>query len=274
MKDYKQRELWGKISGEPVYNDRNQVVGIVGLFQDITSEKEQELHLKQSVAHLKNQNEGLQVFTKITSHNLRSLANNLQLSLELLRESQSKEEQEELMEGLGHISESFNTTIQHLNSMLSIQTKAKAERQNVAFREVMESVLHTEHPLILETDAEVYSDFSEMPTIPYHTDYLEFILRELLVNALKFRHPRRKPEINIYSSIENDTPMLTVKDNGLGIDLEKHGERLFQLYQTFHDDPAASGTGLFLVRTKVEAMLGTIKVSSEPDKGTIFRIEF
>lgn len=95
-----------------------------------------------------------------------------------------------------------------------------------------------------------------------------------MVNALTYRHPKRKPEINIYTTLENDKRLLTVKDNGMGMDLEKNGNRLFQLYQTFHDRPEAGGIGLFLVRTKVEAMLGSIEVQSTPDKGTTFTVIF
>ncbi|MAN59044.1 MAG: hypothetical protein CMC08_04320 [Flavobacteriaceae bacterium] len=274
MKNYQKRELWGKITGEPIYNEKRQVIGILGIFQDVTAEKEQELQLKQTIAQLKNQNGSLQNFAKITSHNLRSLANNLQLSLELLHGSDSVEEQSELLNGMSQISENFNTTIHHLNKVLAIQGKARGEKEPVVLKEVLESVLHLEHDLILETDTEVYSDFSELPVVPHLTEFMEFVIRELLVNAITYRSPNRKPEINIYSSIENDKKLLTIKDNGLGIDMSKHEARLFHLYQTFHDRPEASGVGLFLVRNKIEAMLGAISVKSEVDKGTTFQIEF
>ena len=65
-----------------------------------------------------------------------------------------------------------------------------------------------------------------------------------------------------------------MSDNGQGIDMEKFGDKLFGLHKTFHEHQEARGVGLFLVKTQVEALGGTISVSSEVDKGTIFTIRF
>jgi len=68
--------------------------------------------------------------------------------------------------------------------------------------------------------------------------------------------------------------MLTVQDNGLGIDLTRHGKSLFGLRQTFHQHSEAKGVGLFLTKTQIETMGGEIMAESEVNKGTIFKVKF
>jgi signal transduction histidine kinase len=67
---------------------------------------------------------------------------------------------------------------------------------------------------------------------------------------------------------------MEVKDNGMGIDLRKHGDSIFGIYQTFHDNNNSKGVGLYITKAQVVAMGGTIEVSSTPDEGTTFTISF
>jgi signal transduction histidine kinase len=67
---------------------------------------------------------------------------------------------------------------------------------------------------------------------------------------------------------------LRFADNGLGIDLSKYGDKLFGLHKTFHENKDARGVGLFLTKTQIEAMGGTIGAESELGKGTTFIIRF
>ena len=68
--------------------------------------------------------------------------------------------------------------------------------------------------------------------------------------------------------------VLSISDNGLGIDLKKHKNSLFGMYKTFHKNQNSRGIWLFITKNQVEAMGGKIEVSSEPDRGTTFKIFF
>ena len=65
-----------------------------------------------------------------------------------------------------------------------------------------------------------------------------------------------------------------VGDNGLGINMARYGDKLFGFYKTFHDSKDAKGIGLFITRTQIEAMGGSISAESEVDKGTKFKVTF
>ncbi len=68
--------------------------------------------------------------------------------------------------------------------------------------------------------------------------------------------------------------VVSFKDNGLGIDLKRYGDRLFGLYQRFHENKEGKGLGLYMVNSQVVAMGGKIEVESEPGKGSTFKIFF
>jgi signal transduction histidine kinase len=103
--------------------------------------------------------------------------------------------------------------------------------------------------------------------------FLQSILYNLLHNAIKYAHPNRNPYIRIWSSKENQSFILQISDNGLGIDMKYAQDKIFGLYQRFHQHHKGKGMGLYLVRQQVEAMGGKIEVDSQPEEGTTFQIK-
>jgi signal transduction histidine kinase len=274
MQTYHKKQFWARTIGRPVYNDLGEIIGMQGVFQDISDDKLKELELLKSLKIIESQNTKLNNFANIITHSLRSHASNLKMTLELLKDSSDCDDKEELTLGLHEISENISTTIGHLAELGSIQVKAKEPKEMVCFEKVLENVKNTLRRTLVDTRSEIFTDFSEVPSIAYIPSYLESILVNLITNAIKYRHPERSPVIEIYSYVENDSTYLMVKDNGIGIDLEKYGNRIFNIYQTFHNRKDAEGVGLFLVRNKIESLQGSIAVQSEVNKGSTFTIRF
>jgi len=104
--------------------------------------------------------------------------------------------------------------------------------------------------------------------------YLESILINLITNAVKYKDESRPPFISITAEKIGKYTILSVKDNGLGIDLDKHGKKLFGMYKTFHNHKDAKGIGLYIAKNQIEAMKGKIEVNSTIGKGTEFKIFF
>ena len=98
--------------------------------------------------------------------------------------------------------------------------------------------------------------------------------KNLLSNAIKYRHIERTPKITVISSQTKDNITLKFSDNGLGIDLNKYGKKLFGMYKTFHDNSDARGIGLYITKNQIEAMNGKVMACSEVGKGTTFNIYF
>jgi len=274
MQTYDDTIFWARSIGQPIFDKKNHVVGIQGIFQDINKEKLRELNLEKSLKIIESQNTNLLNFAPLVSYKLRSDASNLQMTLELFNTASSSEEELEFKDNLFLISESINNTLSHLNEIVSVHNRAGDNKKMVSFSETLQKVSHSLNKSIMETEAEIFSDFSEAPEIEYIPSYLIDILENLISNAIKYRHPDRSPVIDLYSSVVNDITYLTVKDNGLGIDLEKYGNKIFNIYQTFHRNKDAVGVGLFTTKNQIETLQGSIEVKSIIGEGTVFNIKF
>jgi len=141
-------------------------------------------------------------------------------------------------------------------------------------RDVAGKVIEILESEILANTAVVKFDF-EVETIVFPKIYLESILLNLVANAVKYRQPSIAPEILLKTYTgENGRTVLECTDNGVGINLDLYGTKIFGLYKTFHNNKDAHGVGLFLVKTQVESQGGLISVESIPGKGSTFKIIF
>jgi signal transduction histidine kinase len=101
---------------------------------------------------------------------------------------------------------------------------------------------------------------------------LHSVLYNLLSNALKYAQPGRSPHIGVRTARTGEMLVLSVQDNGRGINLERHGGELFQLFRRFHADVMGSGVGLYLVNRLVHQAGGRVEVASTVGQGTTFRL--
>ncbi len=270
MRTYDGEIFWAKASGRPLRDNDREIIGIRGVFQNIHEEKLREEQLEQSFRLIQGHNSRLYDFAHIISHNLRSQVGNLQMSAALFETSNLSADQNELLQNFTKIGKSLDITLKHLNKIVSVHSVASKTRDSVVIDEVYKRVVAGLSQTIRENKVVMYTDFSEVEEIPYIEAYLESILQNLITNAIRYKHPERDPEISLYTYEENGKVHLLVKDNGLGIDLEKHGGELFKIYKTFHGNDDALGLGLFLTRNEVEAMGGEINVESKVGKGSKF----
>ncbi|WP_289062272.1 PAS domain S-box protein [uncultured Zobellia sp.] len=250
--------------------------------RDITKQKAAERKLIKAKENLEGfakklteQNKQLADFTHITSHNLRSPVSNLNSLLDIYKTTDSETLRLSLFE-------KFETVINHLTLTLNtlveaLKTKSEPSSediQDILFEDMLNITKDVLAGQILKSGITITSNFTKCPKIEYHRIYLESIFLNLISNAIKYRSEKRKPEIKIESMCQDGKIMLKFKDNGLGIDLEQHGHKLFGLNKVFHRHPDAKGVGLFLTKSQIEAMGGTIYATSKVDQGTTFIINF
>nr|WP_223284931.1 ATP-binding protein [Hymenobacter qilianensis] len=117
-------------------------------------------------------------------------------------------------------------------------------------------------------------DTTAVPTLWFVRSNLQSVLYNLLSNALKYAMPGRPPYIRVRTDLVDGVPVLTVTDNGLGIDMARHGAELFQMFRRFHDHVAGSGMGLHLVNRIIQQAGGHVEVESTVGEGTTFRVYF
>ena len=241
-------------------------------FIDITERKKMEAELNNSLNLVREQNKRLLNFSYIVSHNLRSHTGNIKTILDFFEKAQTEAEKEELFKYLRTVAKRLDETLYDLNDVVSIHNNIKLIIESLNLYYYVDRAMDVLHENAIMKNAVIRNLIPPDIEINYNPAYLESILLNLLSNAIKYSHPDRTPEITFEFSQENDKSILKISDNGMGIDLEKHGDKLFGMYKTFHGNKDSRGLGLFITKNQVEAMGGTIAVESNPDLGTTFKI--
>lgn len=251
-----------------------QVRGFIVHVADVSPVKKLEHELKRSNETITQQNQGLLNFSNIVSHNLRSYANNLKALLNLYAEAEDETEKKELFGLLLSISDSFGDTVEHLGEVVKMQNENNLTFERINLHDYIEKTIAILHLQTKHSKANIKNTVSKDAVIMANPAYMESILLNFLTNAMKYRHPERTPEIEISYTSKNGTTTLSIKDNGLGLNLEKHGKDLFGIYKTFHNNPDAQGIGLFITKYQVEALGATIDVQSKENEGSTFSVIF
>ncbi|UYZ61556.1 sensor histidine kinase [Hymenobacter weizhouensis] len=232
--------------------------------------------LARTNAQLARTNLDLDNFVYAASHDLKQPVNNLQgLFEELRRTAIIHDPDAAYVFGLVDTSlRDLSTTINDLAAVVAADRSVNGPApEPVLLADLVAEILAVLGPQVEATQAQVRTDFTALPELTYVRIHLRTILLNLLGNALKYRHPDRPPHVQLRACCEAGRPVLEVQDNGLGIDLDRHGAELFQLFRRFHTQAASgTGVGLFLVNRLVEAHGGHIDVTSELGTGTIFRL--
>ncbi|MBS1741936.1 MAG: PAS domain S-box protein [Bacteroidetes bacterium] len=215
-------------------------------------------------------------FVSMASHEFRTPLSTILSSASLLAKYAEKEEQEKREKHIDRIKSSVNNLTGILNEFLSIGKieDGKIEVKSVEFnvKDFISKIIG-EISGIKKKAQEIVYDHEGNEMVNLDESLLRNIIINLLSNAIKFT--AEDGIINIHSSVQNDTFVLTIKDNGLGISTEDQ-QHLFERFFRASNVTNIQGTGLGLhiVGKYVELMKGTIDFTSELEKGTAFTITF
>lgn len=263
--------VWLRDIVNVVFEDE-EATSLRGIMIDITKTKEAEKELNDSFLLVTEQNKRLLNFSYIVSHNLRSHTSNIASIMDLIESSDTEEEKEEMIQLLKSVSYSLNETMTHLNEVINIQTNVDLVSEPLNIRQYIEIVQSQLLKQITAKDVSFTIDIPEDTMVNYNPAYLESILYNLMSNAIRYKHPDRKPIITLKWFKENNRNVLQISDNGIGIDLIRNADKIFGMYKTFSNNPESKGIGLFITKNQIDAMGGTITVESEPNLGTTFKI--
>ncbi len=258
----------------PVFNGSGKLLMMIGLGMDITDRKELEDKQTMLLAKLSQQNVQLSDFCNIVSHNLRAPLVNIAMLSEFIENCGDNEERKQLITSLNNVLDNLNSTFNELVESIQIQEDPEVKSEHLQIHKYLQRILESLEPEIIRSGATFTTDIDNAPTIFYPATYFNSILHNLISNALKYRSPDRKPEIIISSHRKGSNIYLSVTDNGLGIDMQKHKNNFFKIGKVFHHHPDAKGFGLYMIKAHIEALGGKIWVESAPDKGATFFIEF
>lgn len=231
--------------------------------------------LTESEQNLKELNHVKDKFFSIISHDLRSPLSTLTSFLNILinfADEVSKEEMEELAK---RTQQSVKNLSFLLENLLQWAMSQMNQNQFAPQGIVLAKAIHeTANLLVVGAEEKNISLSWEIsPDVMVYTDYqmLSFIIRNLLINAIKYTPPQGK--ITITAQQEKDLVKVWVKDTGVGIPA-KDLPKLFDAQEHFTrkgtQNEKGVGLGLMLCKEFVEKNGGTISVSSQENQGTSF----
>lgn len=262
-----------KIFLHPMVENGGKITGAVCVYMDV-SKKKRDSRLKEKLTNdLISRNKELQEFAYIISHNLRAPVVNLEALVSLYdKENPHTEDNKEIIDNFEYCIRQLKETLEDLIQVVSINSDKTFKRENVQFEKLLCDIQSSLCTQLKEAEADIKVDFDGAATINYPYSHLHNIIINLFTNSIKFRSPERRLEIIITTEKVDGYIHLRYADNGIGFDHEKYKDRVFGLYQRFHEGKEGKGLGLYLINSILREMEGKLNIWSKENRGTKFDI--
>ncbi len=236
--------------------------------------KDANRELKQKTEKLELANLNLEHFAHVSSHDIKSPVSNIQALVQLMEKKKAvKEEHTTEFELIKLSVNNLHQKVLAMEKIFSLSKTIELPKEEVFYEKALTEVKETLAEQIHTHQAVIQSDFS-VASVKFPAIHLNSILQNLISNSIKFRKTETPPVIHIASKREGNKILLTVADNGMGINLALHKDKLFGMFRRFHENTEGSGIGLHMIKSILDSNGAEIEVASEIDKGTIFKIYF
>jgi len=281
------RRIW------PLFHENGELNVIVGYGLNVTESVVAREHLKELEGELRERNaeleasrlsllnkvEQLEELSYIIAHNLRGPAGNIKTLAEgLLRKYRDSQpdaganghiDEEQGIAFIEESSDSLLATLDTLMQIAAIKLNKEIPHDDCDMPAIVNDIRNQLQSVIFEKQVVIRTEF-EFDAVRYPRAYLENILYNLISNALKYTRKEVVPGITIKASRIDGRVVISVADNGLGINMQKYGDKIFKLNQVFHKGYDSKGVGLFITKTQVESLGGSIRVNSVENEGSEF----
>lgn len=285
---------WMLLTTSVVRDDAMQPSFFISQLVDISARKEltnelksKNIELNSAQKRLLNKVRELEEISHAIAHNLRGPAKNINLLTKVLlvkcgsvtddedaNELAETFTTDELASVIDTIGVSMTNNLETLLNIAEIRLNRELPIDECDFESTVESVIGQLTGDVLGKNIIIQRKLA-VKKIHYPQPYLESILYNLVSNSIKYRNLISAAEIQISTSMgEGDTIVLQVSDNGVGIDMGKFGDKVFKLNQVFHEGRDSKGVGLYLTKTQIESLGGTIHVESNVNEGSTFTVVF
>ena len=269
---------WIRTIGIPLMKD-GVCERIYGMFQDISEQKRAEAQIVKRTGQLERANEELERFTYIVTHDLKLPLTNIKGHLEIIK-LEAPEGLEMLKQSVAWIDDSLKQAEARIGAVLEVAKRTHtladvAEHEPVKLRPIITNIVDAMDARVKEAAAVIDIAVPDALEVQASATTLASIFENLIGNALKYRRPEVVAHIRVEAAVQGAALRIAVSDNGLGIDMARHGAKLFQMFARLHPevDVEGSGAGLYLTKKGVENLDGKLSVESEPGKGSVFTVE-
>ncbi len=249
------------------------VTSIIGTMVDVTERKRLETERRQIIADLVQRNKEITEFTEIVSHNLRGPLSTVLGVCRMIGEIEDLADLKMISDGLLVNAEKLDKVVRELNTALSIKSSFTANVRSVALADVLEEVKRKHEEGVKAVSPDVIADFESGFMINTVASLFTDLISNIFSNCLLYRSPDRKCRIVISARKTPAEVTISITDNGIGINMELFGDKLFGLNKRFHNIGHGTGLGLFMSKAMVEVLNGSIGLESEVGVGTTVTIK-
>ena len=268
---------WVLLSGSLVRDRDGEPQHFIAQIQDIDRRKQVEQELRETTARLEQQaadlarsNRELEQFASVAAHDLQEPLRMVHSFVQLLAQDLDEHLEETTREYVDYAVDGatrMQGLIQDLLAWSRVGTRGLPP-QPCPLDAALDTVAGDLRLRLEEAGATL--ERGELPVVEADPRQVEQLLRNLVGNAVKFRHPERTPRVAVTATRDGDHWRIRVADNGIGIP-EHQTERVFEIFQRLHSRSEYPGTGIGLAicRRIVERHDGEIHVLPRQDGTTI-----
>ncbi|MBC3542075.1 PAS domain-containing protein [Rufibacter sediminis] len=267
---------WFLARALPQRDQEGTIVKWFGTCTDIEDQKRNEELMEQTNRELRSINEDLDSFVYTASHDLKLPIINMAGIFQALTQTATFHDPDAqlLISMFNRSLKQINATISDLAEIVKVQKEIDAHQEEIILSELVGEVQLSIQDLIQSSGALITCDFTQASCLVYSRVNLKSIFYNLISNAVKYRSPERAPVVHLQTQQQPGYVVLTVQDNGMGLDMEKHGSKMFQMFKRFHNHVDGSGLGLYILNRIIQKNGGRIEVASQVNEGTTFTIYF
>jgi signal transduction histidine kinase len=222
------------------------------------------------------QNQQLEQYAYITSHNLRAPIAQIKGLISVLPDEKGFTDlTRETLKKIHESAENLEKVFADLSQIIKIEKSMQQPWQDVDLNLEIQAVLKSLKTSIVEKDIKVTASAQQSTIVKALSPYVYSVLHNIIENAVKYSDAGKKESyIKIEIDETNKYYRVSITDNGIGIDMEMASGKVFQMYQRFNNTHPGQGFGLFLVKSQMEAMQGQVEVESILGQGTTFNLYF
>ena len=258
LRNAKGKYRWFLTRAVPVKDEKGTIIRWLGTNTDVTEQRNIEMKLK-------NDSKLFEDLLYIAAHDLKGPVANIHGALDLM-DTLSTEKKLMFLNRFRDLANQLDSTIQGVTGILRMKNNENSAAAVIQLENILNTVLKE-----LNSDIPSLTYSFEKPEINYIEIYLYSILKNLISNSIKYCNENIPLKIDIISKNKGDYTLLSVSDNGIGINMEVYGDKLFSPFQRVHSKKAkGTGIGLYLIKDIIEKNDGYIEVESTPGKGTTF----
>lgn len=258
--------------GFVIRDETGLAIRMVGAMHDISERKKTIHEMHQVTADLFKQNRELHEFGYIVSHNLRSPVANIKgIAMLMKMEEEVSEHTSPYLTNLLTSILKLDDVIVDLSKILSSKNRiAELKHELLDIRDIIHNISIDLAENVLQSQAQITITGGPFIISSYEA-YLNSVFFNLISNSIKYKL-ENPPSIFIDVAQTDKQVTITYSDNSSGIDLTRFKDDVFKPYKAFHSTIKGKGLGLFLVKSYIEALGGSIDLNSEPDRGVAYRI--